>query len=118
MEDNLVNQKVAKALLEKLGCQVDVAANGLEGVRLSAELSYDLILMDCQMPEMDGFEATLAIRKRETGVVKTPIVALTAGAMADDRKRCAEAGMDGYLTKPIRLGLLETMLKEQLERGR
>jgi len=113
VEDNIVNQKVAMALLRKIGCLVDVAANGREGCEMAALLPYDLIFMDCQMPVMDGFAATRDIRTREKGLVRrTPIVALTAGALVDDRDRCLEAGMDGYLTKPVRAD----QLREEVER--
>ncbi|MGZ8265805.1 MAG: ATP-binding response regulator, partial [Burkholderiales bacterium] len=104
VEDNGVNQQIGVAMLEALGCHVDVAANGLEALTLSERQRYDVILMDCQMPEMDGFEATAVIRARETaaGSSRTPIVALTANAMRGDRERCIAAGMDDYLAKPFK----------------
>jgi signal transduction histidine kinase/CheY-like chemotaxis protein/HPt (histidine-containing phosphotransfer) domain-containing protein len=101
-EDNLVNQRVAVRMLEQLGCLVDVAVDGQRALDAVEAASYDLVIMDCQMPVMDGFEATRAIRARETGDQRTPIIAMTANAMAGDRERCIEAGMDGYLTKPVR----------------
>ena len=101
-EDNEVNQRIAVKLLEKMGCRVDVAANGQRALDALEATNYDLVLMDCQMPEMDGFEATRAIRTREAGGPRTPIVAMTANAMAGDRERCLDAGMDGYLAKPVR----------------
>jgi CheY-like chemotaxis protein len=109
-EDNLINQKLATRLLEKLGCRVDVAVNGSEADRLSASNVYDVIFMDCQMPEMDGFEATAEIRRREGDSRRTPIVAMTAYAMSGDRQRCLRAGMDDYIAKPIRPGVLEQAL--------
>jgi PAS domain S-box-containing protein len=109
-EDNLINQKLATRLLEKLGCRVDVAVNGVQADRLSASNVYDVIFMDCQMPEMDGFEATAEIRRREGDSRRTPIVAMTAYAMSGDRQRCLRAGMDDYVSKPIRPALLEQAL--------
>jgi signal transduction histidine kinase/HPt (histidine-containing phosphotransfer) domain-containing protein len=102
-EDSLYNQKLAVALLQRKGHEVVVANNGAEAVGLSRSQPFDLVLMDVQMPEMDGLEATRTIREREaqTGA-HVPIVAMTAQAMAGDRERCLEAGMDDYLTKPVR----------------
>ncbi len=102
-EDNLVNQKVAVGLLEKMGHRVTVAANGKEALGRFEEQPFDLILMDVQMPEMDGLEATAAIRERERSAgLHVPIVAMTAHTMKGDREKCLDAGMDGYLAKPIR----------------
>jgi CheY-like chemotaxis protein len=101
-EDNPVNQMVAARLLEKRGHQVTVAANGREAVAAVEREAFDLVLMDVQMPEMDGFAATAAIRKAEIGTGRhLPIFALTARAMKGDAERCLLAGMDGYLPKPI-----------------
>ncbi len=102
VEDNLVNQRVASRMLEKHGCSVMVAANGQEAMTLLEKRAFDLIFMDVQMPVMGGFEATQKIRKREekTGR-RTPIIALTANVIAGDREKCLEAGMDGYVAKPI-----------------
>lgn len=101
VEDNIINQKVALKMIEKMGHQVDCTGNGLEAVKALQDLPYDLILMDCQMPEMDGFEATCAIRQMKGESGKVPIIALTANAMKGDRERCLAAGMDDYLSKPI-----------------
>ncbi len=112
-EDNAINQKVAVRMLEKLGCQVDVAANGQEAVAAAARCDYHLCFMDCQMPEMDGFAATAAIRAQEAQTRRRlPIIAMTANAMPEDRARCLEAGMDDYLSKPVREAELTTMLKQ------
>ena len=101
-EDNLVNQKVALLMLKKLGIKADVAANGLEVLQALERQTYDVVLMDVQMPEMDGFEAAKAIRERwKEG--KPHIIAVTAHALEGDRKRCIEAGMDDYISKPVRL---------------
>jgi PAS domain S-box-containing protein len=103
VEDNAVNRKLAQRILEKRGFQVTLAVDGIQALLAVEKAAFDLILMDIQMPEMDGFEATAAIRKREQLAGKhTPIIALTAHAMKEDRERCLSAGMDAYVTKPIR----------------
>ncbi len=101
VEDNKVNQKLALKLLEKLGCSATVAGTGLEALERLSERDFDLILMDCQMPEMDGYEATRRIRERETKTRRIPIIAITANAMEADLEKCLTSGMDSYLTKPI-----------------
>ena len=110
-EDNPVNQRVASHMLNKLGYRCDIASNGQEAVAMLAQLPYDLVLMDCQMPEMDGYSATRAIRQRESGGRHTPIIAMTANAMREDRARCLDAGMDGFIPKPIALEELETAME-------
>jgi two-component system sensor histidine kinase/response regulator len=101
-EDNLVNQCVARAILEKAGHSVVLANTGQETVRLWEEQSFDLVLMDVQMPDMNGFEATAAIREKEgRSGAHTSIIAMTAHAMSGDRERCLHAGMDDYISKPI-----------------
>jgi PAS domain S-box-containing protein len=113
-EDNPVNQKVACKMLEKLGCRVDVVGNGQEAVAAHERAPYQLIFMDCQMPEMDGFEATALIRKMEGSSTHTPIVAMTANAMKGDREKCLASGMDDYVAKPIRPKDLQTILDQWL----
>ena len=112
VEDNHTNQMVALAMLKKIGYRADTAANGIEALKALQAIAYDLVLMDCQMPEMDGFAATAAIRAPGSPVLnpKIPVVALTAFAMASDRERCIAAGMDDYLSKPIKPAeLVETL---------
>jgi PAS domain S-box-containing protein len=112
-EDNDVNVLVAKQQIELLGCVVDVAANGKQAVEMSFQSEYKMILMDIQMPEMDGLEATRAIRAREQEIGgHIPIIALTATAFAEDKKACEEAGMDSFLSKPFRRDDLERLLKQ------
>ena len=113
-EDNLINQEVVKHMLDILGCEADVVADGRSAVETATRNAYDVILMDCQMPEMDGFEATAEIRRRERlqgGIKRIPIIALTANALAGDEDRCLKAGMDHYLAKPIKLEQLQQVLK-------
>jgi CheY-like chemotaxis protein len=112
-EDNQTNQLVVTALLRKLGCKTDVVATGLAALEALRSTPYDIILMDCQMPEMDGYDAARAIRSVEQGSQRIPpvhIIALTANAMEGDREKCLAAGMDDYLTKPIQLQALQAVL--------
>ena len=136
-EDNLVNQMVAQAFLERFGCRVDIASNGHEALEAFSRTAYDLVLMDCMMPEMDGFEATRAIRAQEASNVKrgssnvseitpdvqrstfnaprrVPIIAMTANAMDGDRERCLAAGMDDYMSKPFKQEDLRQILARWL----
>jgi signal transduction histidine kinase/DNA-binding response OmpR family regulator len=110
VDDNAVNQRVAQALLTKLGCRVDVAANGEEALEMVELLPYDVVFMDCEMPVLDGFAATTEIRRRENGDHRVPIVAMTARALTQDRDRCLQAGMDDYISKPVRVDLLRQTL--------
>jgi CheY-like chemotaxis protein len=102
VEDNLINQKLGRRLLEKQGHTVVVAGNGREGLEQLDKQPFDLVLMEVQMPELDGLEATRLLRAREQGTSRhVPVLAMTAYAMKGDRERCLQAGMDGYLSKPI-----------------
>ncbi len=101
VEDNLVNQRLGIRLLQKLGCQVTIANNGLEAIEKWKRTDYDIVLMDCQMPEMDGYTATREIRKLEQDSQHVPIIAMTANAMPGDKEKCLEAGMDDFLSKPV-----------------
>ncbi|MEM8484418.1 MAG: response regulator [Bacteroidota bacterium] len=114
-EDNVINQKVALRMLKRIGCHVDVAANGLETLQALTQIPYDIVLMDMMMPEMDGLEATRQIRQRATSH-QPYIIALTANAMEEDRNKCLDAGMDDYLAKPIRIAEVELALKTFLEK--
>jgi CheY-like chemotaxis protein len=110
-EDNAVNQKLAMRILEQMGYRADVASNGLEAVESIERQAYDVILMDVQMPEMDGLDATRNIRKLEK-IAQPRIVAMTANAMEGDREMCLAAGMDDYISKPIRVNeLVDALLK-------
>ncbi len=117
-EDNPVNQKLAVRLLEKLGCRVDVAGDGREALTAVARLPYDVVFMDVQMPELDGLQATIELRRREAvtgGHVQ--VVAMTAHAMVGDRDKCLEAGMDDYVSKPVRPHELLAAVRRSMERG-
>jgi CheY-like chemotaxis protein/HPt (histidine-containing phosphotransfer) domain-containing protein len=119
-DDDEVNRKVAKGILERFGYQADFAENGKEAVELSSSVPYDLILMDCSMPEMDGFQATAEIRRREKeskSARRMPIIALTAHAMKGFREKCIETGMEDYLSKPFNREDLKTVLDRWLNSG-
>ncbi len=111
-EDNLVNQKVALRMLERLGYRADVAADGQAAVTAWRTGEYDAVLMDCEMPVMDGYEATREIRRLEAGDRHTPIIALTAHAMKGAEAACLACGMDAYLSKPIEPEKLRTVLAQ------
>jgi CheY-like chemotaxis protein/HPt (histidine-containing phosphotransfer) domain-containing protein len=119
-EDNMTNQQVALGILKKLGYRADAVANGREAIEALKRIPYDVVLMDCQMPEMDGFEATRQIRSGESGVLRPdiPVIALTAHAMQADRERCLESGMNDYVTKPIRPAVLSEALQKWLMKAR
>lgn len=112
VDDDSINQVVAQNFLKSLGCKIDLAENGQEAVSLFSRYQYDLIFMDCSMPVMDGYEATKQIRKQERDTHHVPIVALTAHAMEGDKDKCLNAGMDDYLSKPLRKENLEKMLSK------
>ncbi len=113
-EDNLVNQRVASRMLEKLGAAVDIASNGRQAVDMALAADYDMVLMDCQMPLMDGFEATRLLRASPGPRAHVPIAAVTANAMTGDREKCLEAGMDDFLAKPIDRDKLTELLDRSL----
>lgn len=115
-EDNRVNQLAAQRMLEKLGCTVELACNGRQAVQMAVATAYDIIFMDCEMPEMDGIEATRTLRERETGSRQVPIIALTAHALDKTRERCLQAGMHGFLTKPLEAPSLEKTMLEWTRR--
>jgi two-component system, sensor histidine kinase len=118
VEDNEINQMVAQKMLEKVGLKAVLANNGVEALKALDEQSFDLVLMDCQMPEMDGFDATREIRRldiRSLSDKHLPIVAMTANVMSGDKERCLEVGMDDYIGKPVQRDKLEAMLKKWLQ---
>jgi two-component system sensor histidine kinase/response regulator len=110
-EDNTVNQKVALGQLRQLGLRADSVANGLEVLEACNRVAYDLIIMDCQMPEMDGYETTRRLRDWERGSTRRTIIAMTAGARQEDREQCLASGMDDYISKPVRLPELQEVIE-------
>jgi CheY-like chemotaxis protein len=114
VEDNVVNQKVARRLLERCGCEVAVAEDGQDALDKLDLDAYDLVLMDCHMPRLDGYQATHVIREKKQDWSRVPIVALTASVMEDDRRRCLNAGMNDFLPKPLELDALQAVLERWL----
>jgi CheY-like chemotaxis protein len=117
-EDNIVNQKVALSILKKLGHHADAVANGKEALAALRSITYDLVLMDCQMPEMDGYEAAASIRDPRSGArnPQIPIIALTASAMKGDRDKCLQMGMNDYIAKPVKSTTVAAALEKWLPR--
>lgn len=114
VDDLDINQELMKEILEKLNCDVEIASSGIAALEMLTTHHYDIIFMDLQMPEMDGFEAAKAIRKQGKGKPLTPIVALTASDLDDSHEKCLEVGMDGCVTKPIEIKDIEDVLKKYL----
>jgi len=115
-EDNHVNRKVAMGILKKFGCNVDAVCNGAEALDMLDQHQYDIVFMDCQMPEMDGYEATAEIRKREGASRHIPIIAMTAHTMQGDREKCLNVGMDDYIPKPIKRDVVKEILERWLKK--
>jgi two-component system sensor histidine kinase/response regulator len=109
-DDNLVNQRVAMTMLGKMGHRITLATNGLEALELWRQSDFDLVLMDVQMPEMTGLQATMQIRREEAIGAHVPIVAMTASAMSEERDRCLAAGMDDFISKPVSYKIIEQMI--------
>jgi CheY-like chemotaxis protein len=117
-EDNLLNQKVVTHMLTRLGHSVQIVSDGRQAVDAARRGRYDVILMDCQMPEMSGYDAARVIRRHGGSAAWLPIIALTANAMSTDRQRCIDAGMDDYITKPVNIATLAKVLDKWLLRSR
>ena len=112
VEDYFINQEVTIEMLEMLECQTELAEDGLQGVQMASDTNFDLIIMDLQTPGIDGLEATKRIRQLPNGSSKSIIIALTASALTGDREKCISAGMDDYISKPMEITSLESMLKK------
>jgi CheY-like chemotaxis protein len=117
VEDNPINLEVAVGMLESLGCVTQTANNGRMAIEAMNGGAYDAVLMDCQMPEMNGFEATTAIRAMKNSVRFTPIIGVTAGARDEDRQRCLATGMDAYLSKPVDKDALLALVAHSVKHG-
>ena len=111
-EDNQVNQLVARKILEKLGCTCEIAANGVECLELLEKQTFDIVLMDCMMPKMDGLEATQKIRASGANYANIPIVAFTASDIADELQKCLDVGMNDYMSKPVNIERLTQVLDQ------
>jgi len=118
VEDNAANLTVAVRMVERLGYRADVAATGADAVAMIGHADYDAVLMDCQMPEMDGYEATRQVRAGERGDRRVPIIAMTAAALSGDRERCLAAGMDDYISKPVKLHVVAAVLERWVATSR
>lgn len=116
-EDNVVNQKVAVAMLERIGFRADVVPNGADAIDAAMRGGYSAVLMDLQMPGVNGYEATVEIRRREEGKTRIPIIAMTAAAMEGEREKCLAAGMDDYISKPVKLDELDVVLRKWVVGG-
>src|SRR5690606_30500981 len=116
VEDNVVNQKVAMRMLTSLGYDVDIAVNGKEGIDAVVAGNYHVVLMDCEMPEMNGYDATRALRQLTSDKRDIPVIAMTAHALPGERNRCFEAGMDDYVSKPVRREALADALQRWVEK--
>ena len=114
VEDNKINQKVILGLLKKLGVEADIANDGIEGIEKINSGNYEFVLMDCQMPNMDGYTATKKIRESETADKHLNIIAMTANAMEGDKEKCLAAGMDDYISKPIKPVVIKKILDKWL----
>lgn len=114
VEDNVINQKVAVGLLKRLGYQAEVADSGARALQALERRAYSLVLMDCQMPGMDGMETTRVLRSREPAGTRVPVIAVTGRTEPEDRQRCLDAGMDDYISKPIMIDELRTVLARWL----
>lgn len=112
VEDNIENQELMKDMIEYLECKINIACNGEEALELWKKNPYDLVILDIQMPKMDGYQTAVEIRKIENGTRHTPILALTASAITIDREKCFASGMDDYLSKPINIDMLEKKLSD------
>jgi CheY-like chemotaxis protein len=110
VDDSVTNRRVGQLMLERIGCEVDLASDGQEALRKLDQQAYDVVFMDCEMPRMNGFDATAEIRRRQNGAPRIPVVAMTAKAIQGDRERCLTAGMDDYLSKPVTLESLRAIL--------